>query len=55
MRVFAGLILVVAAAIVFLSVLGTLPWWDAGFPLLIAWMSITSLAMYWLDKRPAAE
>jgi hypothetical protein len=54
-RVAAGLVLVVAAAIVLLSVLGALPWWEAGFPLLVAWMSIISLAMYWLDKRGAAD
>jgi hypothetical protein len=51
MRVAAGLVLVVATALVFLSVRGTFPWWEAGFPLLIAWMSVTSLAMYWHDRR----
>jgi hypothetical protein len=51
MRVAAGLVLVVAAALVLLSVRGTLPWWEAGFPLLIAWMSVTSLAMFRHDGR----
>jgi hypothetical protein len=43
MRLFAGLIVVVASLLVLWSAVGRLPWWDAGFPLLILLLSLTSI------------
>jgi hypothetical protein len=51
MRLLAALILAGVAVVVGLAVVGTLPWMDGALPLLIAWVSLTSLAMHWLDTR----
>jgi hypothetical protein len=47
--------LVVASLLVLASAVGWLPWWDAGFPFLIAWLCLTNVAMHWLDRRAEAD
>jgi hypothetical protein len=54
MRMFAALQLLVAAVIVVMAAVGALPWWSAAFPLLIAWLSGTELATYFIERRRAS-